>query len=257
MQQSSNPGGCIVLVGAVSASPDPRPVARRARPYTPRLVSKRPLGCLFEVVETLVLTVIIFLVIQNFVAQPYRIEQMSMEQTLEPGQYVLIDKLSPRWADYARGDVVVFWPPDAEHEVPFIKRVIGLPGDRVEIRDGLVFVNGVELDEPYVFEGPTEASVLGDVIVVPPDSYFAMGDHRSDSTDSRVFGFIGRDDIIGRALVRYWPLDTFTMLRTPTYPGVPSASEDGSDVLTRPQGRATVDDRHARADARRNHALAI
>ena len=206
MQQSSNAGGCIVLVGAVSASPDPRPVARRARPYTPRLVSKRPLGCLFEVVETLVLTVIIFLVIQNFVAQPYRIEQMSMEQTLEPGQYVLIDKLSPRWADYARGDVVVFWPPDAEHEVPFIKRVIGLPGDRVEIRDGLVFVNGVELDEPYVFEGPTEASVLGDVIVVPPESYFRDGrpslrldkTHASSASSGATTSSAGRSCATGR-----------------------------------------------------------
>ena len=214
-----------------------RPAGLGRGPYTPRLVSKRPLGCLFEVVETLVLTIIIFLVIQNFVAQPYRIEQMSMEQTLEPGQYVLIDKLSPRWADYARGDVVVFWPPDTAHDVPFIKRVIGLPGDRVEIKDGLVYVNGVELDEPYVFEGPTEASVLGDVIVVPPGSYFAMGDHRSDSTDSRVFGFVERDDIIGRALVRYWPLDTFTVLRTPTYPGVPSTGDDGSDALTSLEGR--------------------
>jgi signal peptidase I len=220
-------------------------------------VSKRPLGCLFEVVETLVLTVIIFLVIQNFVAQPYRIEQMSMEQTLEPGQYVLIDKLSPRWADYARGDVVVFWPPDTEHDVPFIKRVIGLPGDRVEIKDGLVYVNGVELDEPYVFEGPTEPSVLGEVIVVPPGSYFAMGDHRSDSTDSRVFGFIERDDIIGRALVRYWPLDTFTVLRTPAYPGVPSTGEDGSDAPTRVEGPVTVEPQGDRVATHRSRALAI
>jgi signal peptidase I len=232
------------------------PVGLGRGPYTPRLVSKRPLGCLFEVVETLVLTVIIFLVIQNFVAQPYRIEQMSMEQTLEPGQYVLIDKLSPRWADYARGDVVVFWPPDTEHDVPFIKRVIGLPGDRVEIRDGLVYVNGVELDEPYVFEGPTEASVLGDVIVVPPGSYFAMGDHRSDSTDSRVFGFIERDDIIGRALVRYWPLDTFTVLRTPTYPGVPSTGEDRSDAPTSVEGPVTVEHLGDRVAAHRSRALA-
>ena len=239
-----------------SSSPTRHAAGVGARPYTPRLVSKRPLGCLFEVVETLVLTVIIFLVIQNFVAQPYRIEQMSMEQTLEPGQYVLIDKLSPRWADYARGDVVVFWPPDAAHDVPYIKRVIGLPGDRVEFKDGNVYVNGVELDEPYVFEGPTEASVLGDVIVVPEGSYFAMGDHRSDSTDSRVFGFIERNDIIGRALVRYWPIDTFTVLRTPTYPGVPAA-RDQSDALTAQRERLAARGLGPPMQARRTRAVAF
>jgi len=195
--------------------------------YTPGPVRKRPLGCLFEVIETLVLTVVIFLVIQNFVAQPYRIEQQSMEQTLEPGQYVLIDKLSPRWADYGRGDIIVFWPPEGARDVPFIKRVIGVPGDRVEIRDGAVFVNGIELDEPYIYGGPTEPAATGDSVVVPNDSYFALGDHRSDSTDSRVFGFVHRDDIIGRAVVRYWPLDTFEIIQTPSYPGVSVAEPSG------------------------------
>ncbi len=204
-------------------------------------MSKRPLGCLFEVVETLVLTVIIFLVIQNFVAQPYRIEQQSMEQTLEPGQYVLIDKLSPRWDDYSRGDIIVFWPPEEAHDVPFIKRVIGLPGDRVAIRDGSVYVNGIPLDEPYVFGGPTEPGTQGDVVVVPPDSYFALGDHRSDSTDSRVFGFVARDDIIGRAVVRYWPIGTFTILETPTYTGVPATGPSGVQVWAGGAGRAEPD----------------
>jgi signal peptidase I len=190
-------------------------------------VKKRPLGCLFEVVETLVLTVVIFLVIQNFVAQPYRIEQQSMEQTLEPGQYVLIDKLSPRWADYARGDIIVFWPPEGARDVPFIKRVIGIPGDKVEIRDGSVFVNGVQLAEPYIYEGPTEPAATGSTFVVPADSYFAMGDHRSDSTDSRVFGFVHRADIIGRAMVRYWPLNTFEIIQAPRYPGVGVAGPAG------------------------------
>ena len=191
-------------------------------------MSKRPLGCLFEVVETLVLTVIIFLVIQNFVAQPYRIEQQSMEHTLEPGQYVLIDKLSPRWKDYGRGDIIVFWPPDASHDVPFIKRVIGLPGDRVTIQDGGVMVNGVELDEPYVFGGPTEPGGTGGTIIVPPGAFFTLGDHRSDSTDSRVFGFVGHEDIIGRAVIRYWPLSEFAILETPTYPGLAVAPPSGA-----------------------------
>jgi signal peptidase I len=206
----------------------------------------------FEVVETLVLTIIIFLVIQNFVAQPYRIEQMSMEQTLEP-QYVLIDKLPPRWADYA----AAMWSsaPDTGTRAVHQARHRSARRPRRD-QDGSVYVNDVELDEPYVFEGPTEASVLGDVIVVPPDSYFAMGDHRSDSTDSRVFGFIARDDIIGRAVVRYWPLNTFKVLQTPTYPGVPTADDDGVGGLARPPGPIVPSGLRALPDPHRAHALA-
>src|SRR5262245_49501079 len=91
-----------------------RPRSRGTAPYTPVLVTRRPaLGCLFEIVETLVLTLIIFFVIQTFVAQPYQIRQQSMETTLEPDQYVLVDKLTPRFDTYKRGDIVVFNPPVA------------------------------------------------------------------------------------------------------------------------------------------------
>src|SRR5687768_6670533 len=121
-------------------------------PYTAGLVSQRPaLGCLFEIVETLVLTLIIFVVIQNFVAQPYKVQQQSMERTLEPEQYVLVDKLTPRFDAYKRGDIVVFTPPAdwGDNGTPFIKRVIGEAGDTVQIRDdGLVYVNDAPLDEP-------------------------------------------------------------------------------------------------------------
>ena len=151
------------------ARPGPEPVGRRPRtrgPYTPGLVSQRPaLGCLFEIVETLVLTLIIFLVIQNFVAQPYKVQQQSMERTLEPEQYVLVDKLTPRFDTYKRGDIVVFKPPAdwGDDGTPFIKRVIGEAGDTVEIRDdGLVYVNDIALDEPYVYSdehgGPPQAT---------------------------------------------------------------------------------------------------
>ena len=133
------------------------PPRRRAGggPYTAGLVSQRPaLGCLFEIVETLVLTLIIFVVIQNFVAQPYKVQQQSMERTLEPEQYVLVDKLTPRFDTYKRGDIVVFNPPEdwGDNGTPFIKRVIGEAGDTVEIRDdGLVYIDDVALDEPYLY----------------------------------------------------------------------------------------------------------
>ncbi len=192
------------------------------RPYTAGLVTQRPLGCLFEIVETLVLTLIIFFVIQTFVAQPYRVEMSSMERSFEEGQYVLVDKLTPRWDAYSRGDVIVFDPPaafESDRRTPFIKRVIGLPGETVEVHDGKVWINGTALDEPYVFDGqPTETTGDASRWVIGDGQLFVMGDHRAASSDSRSFGPILRDSVIGRAWMRYWPLDTFGILQTPTYP---------------------------------------
>jgi signal peptidase I len=196
-------------------------------------VTQRPaLGCLFEVVETLVLTVVIFLGIQTFVAQPYKVQQGSMETTLLPDQYVLVDKLTPHWSTYNRGDIVVFDPPANWTEatgVPFIKRVIGLPGDHVQLRDGAVYVNGTKLDEPYVFTednvrqttDPTPGNASE--WLVPEGQLFVMGDHRQNSSDSRTFGPIEVSHVIGRAWLRYWPVDTFGTLASPTYPAISPA----------------------------------
>ncbi len=197
--------------------------------YTAGLVSQRPaLGCLFEIVETLVLTLVIFLLIQNFVAQPYKVQQQSMQRTLEPEEYVLVDKLTPRFDAYKRGDIVVFTPPAewGEDGTPFIKRVIGEGGDEVEIRDdGLVYINGDALDEPYVYsdepDGPpqdTTAPLDQSTWTIPEGEVFLMGDHRSNSADSRTFGPVEVEQIIGRAWLRYWPLSAFGILDTPTYP---------------------------------------
>jgi signal peptidase I len=199
--------------------------------YSPLVDRRSSLGCLFEVAETLVLTLVIFWVIQSFVAQPYQVQQNSMERTLEPGQYVLVDKLSPRWDAFNRGDVIVFSPPPSwtTEDTPFIKRVIGLPGDTVEVRDdGIVYVNATALDEPYTFKNaegvnePTTASGDQQRWVVPAGQLFVMGDHRQKSADSRVFGPIEISRVIGRAFLRYWPLPTVTILQTPTYPDVPA-----------------------------------
>jgi signal peptidase I len=179
------------------------------------------------VVETLVLTLVIFLGIQTFVAQPYKVQQMSMENTLLPDQYVLVDKLSPRWAPYTRGDIVVFDPPSSWSDgngVPFIKRIIGLPGDVVKLIDGKVYVNGTALDEPYIFEDhgvpqTTEPAAGGtSEWLVPAGDLLVMGDHRQDSADSRSFGPIEISHVIGRAWLRYWPFNTFGILPTPAHP---------------------------------------
>ena len=197
---------------AITESPSKRALVRRG---------------LFEVVETLVLTVVIFLLVHSFVAQPFRVEMRSMESTLLPEQYVLVDKLTPRWAPYERGDIVVFQPPGTWRTAsgdPFIKRVIGLPGDRVELEDGLVLVNGVELDEPYLFARlgkpePTKPSFEGETSwLVPDGALFVMGDHRAASADSREFGPIDSAAVLGRALLRYWPFDTFGPIQRPAYP---------------------------------------
>jgi signal peptidase I len=198
-------------------------------------VTQRPaLGCLFEIVETLVLTLLIFVVIQNFIAQPYKVQQISMERTLEAEQYVLVDKLTPRFDAYNRGDIVVFDPPAdwGDSNTPFIKRVIGEPGDTVEIRDdGLVYVNGAALDEPYLYSDevdgqpqPTTAPLDEAKWTVPEGELFLMGDHRQNSADSRTFGPVPIDRVIGRAWLRYWPLGTFGILQTPTYMSVAPAA---------------------------------
>jgi len=192
-------------------------------------VTRKPLfGCLLEIVETLVLTLIIFFVIQTFVAQPYKVQQQSMEHTLEPDQYVLVDKLTPRFDTYKRGDIVVFTPPAKwvqEDGTPFIKRVIGLGGDTVEIRDGSVLINGRKLAESYRYADtpggtPQATTVQGDASrwVIAAGDLFLMGDHRANSQDSRTFGEVRVSQVIGRAWLRYWPINVFGILPTPTYP---------------------------------------
>ncbi len=177
------------------------------------------------IAETLILTIVIFFVVQTFVAQPYVVDQVSMEQSLLPGQSVLVDKLTPRFDDYSRGDVIVFPDPNGG-KVPFIKRVIGLPGDLVELRDGAVFVNDVALAEDYTydeFENPVLTEPFDEESwQIEPRRLFVMGDHRNQSVDSRSFGPIDRDAVIGRAVLRYWPIDSLAILQTPTYTGVPA-----------------------------------
>ena len=213
----------------------PEPTPGDAVPAEPS-ASRRGFGCLLEIVETLVLTLVIYLLIHNFIAQPFEVDQNSMMPTIQPREYVLIDKLSPRFNDYQRGDVVVFQPPEDYQQggIPFIKRVIGIPGDTVSLENGEVFItppggSPVRIDEPYVAvdaDGravptqPRDAPSTSEW-TVPAGSYFVMGDNRLQSQDSRVFGPIERELIVGRAWMRYFPLDRIGFIQRPEYAELP------------------------------------
>ena len=152
------------------------------------------------------------LVIIVFLYQPVKVEGTSMAPLLSDQERIFINKFVYRFEPIQRGDVVVFWYP-LDHSKSFIKRVVGLPGETVEIRQGAVYVNGKIVPEPYV---PPQYEDLSDFaqVRVPKDSYFVMGDHRISSNDSRVFGAVASHFIYGRAVFAYWPVDHFGSLST-------------------------------------------
>jgi len=175
-----------------------------------------------EIVQTVALTILAFYLLQTFVAQPFRVEQGSMRQTLEPGQYVLADKLTAALTGYHRGDIVIFrppstWPADASG-TPYIKRVIGLPGETIDITEGVVSIDGVPIEETYIYrDGGSDGATETGHWTLGPKELLVFGDHRSNSSDSRVYGPIPTASVIGRAAVRYFPINLLTILTPPTY----------------------------------------
>lgn len=174
--------------------------------------------------QTVILTALLYLVVNTFVAQPFEVEQRSMEPTLAAGDHVLIDKLSPRWSSYVRGDVIVFRAPDPydDQGTPYVKRIVGTPGDTIQIENGRIYVTAAgglptRLDEPYL-EGREPTLPQGvegrREWTVPEGSYFVLGDNRTESVDSRTFGAIPVDRIVGRAWLRYLPLDHVRLIGT-------------------------------------------
>jgi len=158
---------------------------------------------LIGVAKDLALAALLALFILVFLFQPFRVEGVSMMPRFTDRERVIVDKLSYRLGDIRRGDVVVFWFPE-EPSKSFIKRVVGLPGDRVEIRRGVVFLNGVPLTEPYRF-GPPRAREERPEVVVAPGYYYVLGDHRDRSFDSRFWGLVPERYIYGKVVLSYWP----------------------------------------------------
>jgi signal peptidase I len=153
-----------------------------------------------DAVETLLLAVILFLIINTLTGR-YQVHGQSMVPSLYDGQYLIASKVTYWLHPPERGDIIVLDPPNQQSEIPYIKRVIGLPGDVVEVRDQRVWVNGIALNEPYIHEPPYYTGNW----VVADDQYLVLGDNRNNSSDSHAWGLLTRDQILGKAVFCYWP----------------------------------------------------
>jgi signal peptidase I len=202
------------------AAAKPSPVARGSK--------KDGKGSLIELVVIVVVALGLALGIQAFIVKPFRIPSESMEPTLDVGQRVLVDRVSPHFSDPDRGDVVVFKPPKGADEetcgaphdpnqpcpaptkgksdMNFIKRVVGVPGDHLKVISGNVYINGVRQKEPYIAPSTDcDTCNLPKEITIPKGHFFMMGDNRGNSDDSRVWGPVPKKWIIGGAFFTYWP----------------------------------------------------
>jgi len=170
-----------------------------------------------ENVESVVWAVALALAIRTFIMAPFKIPSGSMRPTLIEGDRILVNKFLYRVREPRRGDIIVFkYPEDPKR--PFIKRLVGKAGDRVEIRDGAVLVNGRPLDGSGIFStnhyyNQGWYGQAHDAIEVPPDSYYVLGDNSSSSHDSRFWGFVPKRSLIGQAICIFWPLTRWRLLR--------------------------------------------
>jgi len=165
---------------------------------------------LLETIQTILLALVLYLLIDTVIAR-VRVDNISMKPTLKPDDFVVVNKMAYRIGDIQRGDIVVFHNPQQPQE-DYIKRVIGLPGDIIVVRDGQVLVNGTPLNEPYIAAPPDYPGQWE----VPPGNLYVLGDNRNNSSDSHSWGFVPIRNVVGKALVDYWPAQDFRILTHPT-----------------------------------------
>ena len=169
----------------------------------------------WEILKIVFIALVIVIPIRYFLFQPFIVKGQSMEPNFENSNYLIVDELSYRFRDPQRGEVVVFrYPRNVSQR--FIKRIIGLPGEKIEIEAGVVMVNGKILDESEYF--PSGVQTLGNIqISLDENEYFVLGDNRISSFDSRQWGTLPRKNIIGRVYFRAWPITDLTKFEVPSY----------------------------------------
>jgi signal peptidase I len=176
-----------------------------------------------EVAITVLIAVAVF-VLLRLTVQSYTVVMSSMEPNFQQGECIMVNKVCYRSSAPQRGQVIIFDPPfDSPH--PYIKRVIGLPGETVEIKDGQVFINEIPIDEPYIFPEPPQNNKDYGPEVLSDDEYFVLGDHRNNSNDSRAGWTVPRDNIIGKAWFIYWPPSRWGAVKHYSYAGLPVLEE--------------------------------
>jgi signal peptidase I len=188
-------------------------VAPRPEDLAARHAERRRLlwRAVWELLHDVSIAVLFCFFLITFVAQAFRVQGPSMMPLLQDGERIVVNKLVYRFSPITRGDVVVFWYPH-DPSVSFIKRVVGLPGDIVEIRDGILFVNDRSVDEPYLrpaFFDRTNTPAME----VKKGYYYVLGDHRNQSNDSRAWGEVPEKYIYGKAFFRFWPLAKASVIR--------------------------------------------
>jgi len=167
------------------------------------------LSFVVDLFETILLSLILFLAI-NAVSARIRVDGYSMEPTLHSGEFVIVNKLAYWLGGPDRGDIVIFhFPRNPEQE--YVKRIIGMPGDEVTIRDGVVYVNNNPVSEPYIKSPPSYAGAWS----VPEDQLFVLGDNRNNSSDSHNWGWVPMDYVVGKAVFVYWPPTEWGLIEQP------------------------------------------
>jgi len=168
----------------------------------------------WEIIQTVIIAGVTVFLIRTYLIQPFLVSGASMDPYISHGNYLIVDQLTGRFQEFQRSDIVVFrYPKDPD--VFYIKRIIALPGDRVQIRNGSVFVNRERLDQSYL---PEDSQTFGNVdLVLGKDEYYVLGDNRDNSSDSRAWGSLPRRYIMGLARLRLYPFDQIIIIKRPAY----------------------------------------